>query len=129
MDLIISWVNYGYYYDQQQQQYQQQKSSYNNYDYNTDKKITSNNSYDSDKSTYSKYPTKDKKIACQTGQFEGFFVESGEFCNLEIAQGSSGPQEPPGILEINSTNLYSVLGNVTTNGDISFAMCETNDLI
>lgn len=122
-------ANYGYYYDQQQLPYPQQKSSYNDYDYNTDKKITSNNSYDSDKHTYSKYPTKDKKIACQTGQFEGFFVESAEFCNLEIAQGPSGPQGPPGLLEINSTNLYSVLGNVTTNGEISFAVCDTNDLI
>jgi hypothetical protein len=31
--------------------------------------------------SYSKYPTKEKKVACQTGQFEGFFVESVEFVN------------------------------------------------
>lgn len=122
-------ATYGYYSDQQQQHHQQQQSSYNDYDYNTYKKITSNNSYDSDKSKYSKYPTKDNKLACKTGQFEGFFVESAEFCNLEIAQGPSGPQGPPGLLEINSTNLYSELGNVTTNGGISFAICDTNDVI
>lgn len=118
-------ANYDYYnYQQQQQQHlQQQQSSYNDYGYDTNKKITSNNSYDSDNSKYSKYPTKDKKIACQTGQFEGFFVESAEFCNLEIAQG------PPGLIEINSTNLYSELGNVTTNGGISFAICDMNDVI
>ena len=42
--------------------------------------------YYGDNTSYSKYPTKDKKIACQTGQFEGFFVESVEFCQLKIAK-------------------------------------------
>ena len=46
--------------------------------------------------TYSTYPTKDKKYVCQTGQFQGFFVESVEFCKLKIPQGPSGPQGPPG---------------------------------
>ena len=30
--------------------------------------------------SYSKYPTDDKKYECRTGQFEGFFVSSVEFC-------------------------------------------------
>ena len=37
------------------------------------------------------YPTKDKKYVCQTGQFEGFFVESVEFCKLKIPAGPQGP--------------------------------------
>ena len=51
------------------------------------------NSYD----IYSEYPTEDKKIVCQTGQFEGFFVESVEFCKLKILQGPKGPIGPQGI--------------------------------
>ena len=31
-------------------------------------------------SSYSQYPTDDKKYECQTGPFEGFFVSSVEFC-------------------------------------------------
>ena len=31
-------------------------------------------------SSYSKYPTEDKKYECRTGPFEGFFVSSVEFC-------------------------------------------------
>ncbi len=61
--------------------------------------------YDADyyDDNYSKYPTKDKKIACQTGQFEGFFVDSVEFCKLKIPispqgpPGPVGPQGPAGI--------------------------------
>ena len=33
-------------------------------------------------SSYSQYPTDDKKYECQTGPFEGFFVGSVEFCNI-----------------------------------------------
>ena len=69
--------NYGdnyYYQDQQEQSYS------NNYGYEDNKKISYDNSYDNDNSKYSNYPTKDKKYVCQTGQFEGFFVESVEFC-------------------------------------------------
>src|SRR5919112_6226543 len=33
-----------------------------------------------DDSSYSKYPTDDKKYECRTGPFEGFFVSSVEFC-------------------------------------------------
>ena len=54
--------------------------------------------------TYSKYPTKDKKYECKTGQFEGFFVSSVEFCKLKIRESaqqahrcpSTGPKGPAG---------------------------------
>ena|SRR5215208_796140 len=87
--------DYNYYYEPMKQ-YQQQQSSYdNNYGYDT-KKISYNDSYE-DMKTYSTYPTKDKKYVCQTGQFQGFFVESVEFCKLKIAQGPAGPQGLQGI--------------------------------
>ena len=31
-------------------------------------------------SSYSQYPTDEKKYECRTGPFEGFFVSSVEFC-------------------------------------------------
>jgi len=33
-------------------------------------------------SSYSQYPTDDKKYQCRTGPFEGFFVGSVEFCKF-----------------------------------------------
>ena len=62
-------------------------------------------------SSYSKYPTDDKKSECRTGPFEGFFVFSVEFCkfkfddkrkdtsrdNITGTQGSQGPQGPIGL--------------------------------
>ena len=56
-------------------------------------------SYSSNKNEnpYSTYPTYDKSFSCQTGQFEGFFVEAEEFCNLEITQGQPGQQGQQGI--------------------------------
>jgi hypothetical protein len=64
-----------------------------------------------DSSSYSKYPTDDKKYECRTGPFEGFFVSSVEFCkhgkfddnkrdnrdNRTGTQGPSGPQGPQGV--------------------------------
>ena len=63
-------------------------------------------------SSYSQYPTDDKKYECQTGPFEGFFVSSVEFCkhvksnddrkdhrdrdNSTGTQGPPGPAGPPG---------------------------------
>ena len=38
--------------------------------------------YNGDNSYYSEYPTDDKKYECRTGQFEGFFVSSVEFCKF-----------------------------------------------
>jgi hypothetical protein len=61
-------------------------------------------------SSYSQYPTDDKKYECRTGPFEGFFVSSVEFCkhvkfdkdrkdsrdNRTGTQGPPGPPGPPG---------------------------------
>jgi len=75
---------------------------------------TKNNSYNNNyvTSSYSKYPTDDKKYECRTGPFEGFFVSSVEFCkfnkfddknrkdirdNRTGTQGPPGPQGPQGI--------------------------------
>ena len=65
--------------------------------------------YDTYGDSYSKYPTKDKKIACQTGQFKGFFVESVEFCKLTIAQG------PPGqnATQVTVNNIRDAVTNQT----------------
>ena len=61
-------------------------------------------------SSYSTYPTEDKKYECRTGPFEGFFVSSVEFCkfkfddkdrkdirdNMTGTQGIPGASGPPG---------------------------------
>ena len=56
-------------------------------------------------SSYSQYPTDDKKYECRTGPFEGFFVSSVEFCKhiklddkdrKENRTGTQGPPGPPG---------------------------------
>ena len=63
-------------------------------------------------SSYSQYPTNDKKYECRTGPFEGFFVSSVEFCKHikfdkddrkdktieqeHKATGPAGPQGPTG---------------------------------
>jgi hypothetical protein len=54
-------------------------------------------------SSYSQYPTDDKKYECRTGPFEGFFVGSVEFCkhvkfddNKKDRDSKVGPQGPPG---------------------------------
>ena len=63
-------------------------------------------------SSYSQYPTDDKKYECRTGPFEGFFVSSVEFCkhvkfddkdrkdnsrdNITGTQGPPGPAGPAG---------------------------------
>jgi hypothetical protein len=118
--------DYNYNYEPMKQQ--QQQSSYdNNYGYDdNNKKISYNNSYE-DMKTYSTYPTKDKKYVCQTGQFQGFFVESVEFCKLKIAQG------PPGIITINDSNTYivsTVFPQVNASNDESVtAICDLGDSI
>ena len=109
--------------------------------------------YDADyygDSSYSKYPTEDKKYECRTGPFEGFFVGSVEFCkfnkfdkdndrkdrdrdNRTGTQGPPGPQGiqgiqgiqgligPPGPNQINSTSLYNVVGNESSINPDTFA--------
>ena len=62
--------------------------------------------YNGDSSSYSQYPTEDKKYECQTGPFEGFFVSSVEFCKFNKFDkddrkdnnrtGTQGPPGPPG---------------------------------
>ena len=54
-------------------------------------------------SSYSQYPTDDKKYECRTGPFEGFFVSSVEFCKhvkfddrKDNRTGTQGPPGPPG---------------------------------
>jgi hypothetical protein len=63
-----------------------------------------------DDSSYSQYPTDDKKYECRTGPFEGFFVSSVEFCkhlkfdkdkdrkdvSRDNRTGIQGPPGPPG---------------------------------
>ena len=68
----------------------------------TIKKYLMSNSYDNDNSKYSNYPTKDKKYVCQTGQFEGFFVESVEFCLSH-----NKPPAPPTPVNNNSSIVNS----------------------
>ena len=139
-------------------------------------------------SSYSQYPTDDKKYECRTGPFEGFFVSSVEFCkhikfddkdrkdnnrdNRTGTQGPPGPQGPqgpqgpigpvgpagpqgiqgvngiqgpngtqgiqgiqgpPGLSQINSTNVYKVIGAANnTTGDglaISRASCDPGDTV
>ena len=112
-------------------------------------------------SSYSQYPTEDKKYECRTGPFEGFFVSSVEFCkHIKFddrkdhkdrdnrtgtqgppgpagpagpgANGTQGPPGPAGPSTINTTNIYTIVGN-TTNGTIqtglitSFAFCDAGD--
>ena len=90
-------ANYDDYYNQQQPSYN------NNYDgYEDNKKISYDNGYDNDNSKYSNYPTKDKKYVCQTGQFEGFFVESVEFCLSH-----NKPPFPPTAVNNNSSIVNS----------------------
>ena len=104
--------DYNYYYEPMKTQ--QQQSSYddnnNNYNYDDTKQISYNDSYE-DMKTYSTYPTKDKKYVCQTGQFQGFFVESVEFCKLKISEGPQGPIGPPG-----ATGATGPIGPIGPNG-------------
>jgi len=34
--------------------------------------------------SYSKYPTKDKKVVCQTGRFEGFLLNQSNSVNCQL---------------------------------------------
>src|SRR5215204_3704359 len=136
--------SYGYdaepYYSPQQPSYDQKPS----YSYSQ-----------SSSSDYSDYKTNDKKYECRTGPFEGFFVSSVEFCkhikfddrkdhkdNRDNRTGQQGPPGPPGPAgpqgpagpsTINTTNIYTNVGNTTTgtiNGGTlitSIAFCDAGD--
>ena len=143
--------DYNYYYEPMKQQ--QSSYDYNNdYGYDNHKQISYSDSYE-DMKTYSTYPTKDKKYVCQTGQFQGFYVESVEFCKLKIAQGPPGPAGPQGIQGIpgprgfngtngvngtsgitmlNDTNTYLVtvsVVNVALTNTIGQANCSSGDFV
>ncbi len=81
-------------------------------------------------SSYSQYPTDDKKYECRTGPFEGFFVSSVEFCkhikfekdnhrnNNQTgtqgppgATGATGPHGPPG-----AQGIQGIQGPIGPNG-------------
>ena len=100
-------------------------------------------------SSYSQYPTDDKKYECQTGPFEGFFVSSVEFCkhvkfdkddrkdnNRTGTQGPPGPQGPQGPAgQINFTNTYRVVGpgatitSETPSRAFSVSLCDPGDIV
>jgi hypothetical protein len=76
-------------------------------------------------SSYSKYPTDDKKYECRTGPFEGFFVSSVEFCKHvkfdddkdrkdHNRESGTGPQGPSGPGNNNST-LVNTFNCINTN--------------
>ena len=89
-------------------------------------------------SSYSQYPTDDKKYECRTGPFEGFFVSSVEFCkhvkfddnkrdhrdnNQTGTQGPPGPQGPQGPPGFNGTQgpqgiqgIQGIQGPIGPNG-------------
>jgi hypothetical protein len=136
--------DYNYYYEpmKQRQSSYDNNNNNNNYDSYDTKKISSyNNSYE-DMKKYSTYPTNAKKYVCQTGQFQGFFVESVEFCKLKIAEGRPGPAGPQGIPgvpgaigppgpagpnELNSTSFYTIFGDFAPEN--STALCNSGDIV
>ena len=145
-------LDYNYYYEPMKQQQSSYDNNNNNYGYDNNKQISYNNSYE-DMKKYSTYPTKDKKYVCQTGKFQGFYVESVEFCKLKIAQGPPGPAGPQGIQGIpgprgfngtngvngtsgitmlNDTNTYLVtvsVVNVALTNTIGQANCSSGDFV
>ena len=73
-------------------------------------------------SSYSTYPTDDKKYECRTGPFEGFFVSSVEFCKFKFddkdrndnrtgTQGPAGPAGPAG-----PQGIQGIQGPIGPNG-------------
>jgi len=105
--------------------------------------------YYSDNSYYSQYPTDDKKYACRTGPFEGFFVSSVEFCkHVKVdnddsrkdhnrdtktgPQGPAGPQGQPGSGNNNSTlvNTFNCINNnnININTDTNQSSSSSNGI-
>jgi hypothetical protein len=100
-------------------------------------------------SSYSQYPTDDKKYECRTGPFEGFFVSSVEFCkhvkfdnddsrkdhNRDTKtgpQGPAGPQGQPGSGNNNSTlvNKFNCINtdNININTDTNQSSSSSNGI-
>ena len=144
--------DYNYYYEPMKQHNNQVMTTTLTMVMTILRQISYNNSYE-DMKKYSTYPTKDKKYVCQTGQFQGFFVESVEFCKLTIPEGppspigATGPEGrqgiqgltgetgatgPAGINTLNSTNLYSnTTFGFVLNGQINgtYAACDEGDAV
>jgi hypothetical protein len=105
--------------------------------------------YYGDNSSYSQYPTDDKKYECRTGPLEGFFVSSVEFCkNVKFdnddsrkdhnrdtktgPQGPAGPQGQPGSGNNNSTlvNTFNCINtnNININTDTNQSSSSSNGI-
>ena len=77
-------------------------------------------------SSYSQYPTDDKKYECRTGPFEGFFVSSVEFCKHvkfddnkrdHRDNNQTGTQGPPGATgPAGPQGLQGIQGPIGPNG-------------
>ena len=87
-------------------------------------------------SSYSKYPTEDKKYECRTGPFEGFFVSSVEFCNVKHKFDDRKDHDRDNRDNRTSTSLYTVVGNTTAGSAgtanstiISTATCDQGTLL
>ena len=75
-------------------------------------------------SSYSQYPTDDKKYECRTGPLEGFFVSSVEFCKFKFDKdddrkdnnrtGTQGPKGDTGAT--GATGLQGIQGPIGPNG-------------
>jgi hypothetical protein len=76
-------------------------------------------------SSYSQYPTDDKKYECRTGPFEGFFVSSVEFCKhvkfdndrddkKDNRTGTQGPPGPAG--QVGPQGIQGIQGPIGPNG-------------
>jgi large exoprotein involved in heme utilization and adhesion len=83
-------------------------------------------------SSYSQYPTEDKKYECRTGPFEGFFVSSVEFCKHFKFDDRKDHKDRDNRT---ATSLYTVVGNTTAGSAgtanstiVSTATCDLGDL-
>ena len=77
-------------------------------------------------SNYSQYPIDDKKYECRTGQFEGFFVSSVEFClahSFDDHKKDRHREKPPPPVE---TETLTVIKNTQCQADP--AICEQNPI-
>ncbi len=86
-------------------------------------------------SSYSQYPTDDKKYECRTGPFEGFFVGSVEFCkHFKFDKDDRKGHDRDRDNKTQVTDLYTVVGNTSvgfagTASSIitSTALCDAGD--
>ena len=84
------------------------------------------NNYYGDNDMYSKYPTEVNKYECRTGQFEGFFVSSVEFCLAQSFDDHNidrHREKPPPPIE---TETLTVIKNTQCQADP--AICEQNPI-